>query len=130
VEQVQPSRDGPDRRQRIFVQGHRSSRCVPGRWASRGGFISSFMASVYCGSFQNFLAMGLRLAMGGWRSISVADGEARRRQNLDHKGSRVFIVNLVFFRDLCVKCMVDHVSFISVHNVPVCVLIFVPYLSV
>ena len=126
VEQVQPSRDGSGRRQRICVQGHRSSGCVPGRWASRGGSFLSFMASVYCGSFQSFLAMGFQLAMGGWRSIPAADGKSHRRRNLVHKGSRVFVVNVVFFRDLCVKCL-DHVSSVSGHNVPVCVLVFVLY---
>ena len=104
VEQVQPSRDGSGRRQRICVQGHWSSRCVPGRWASRDGS----MTSVYCGSFQSFLAMGFRLAMGGWRLIPAADGESHRQRNLVHKGSRVFVVNVVFFKDLCVKCLVDH----------------------
>ena len=102
----------------------------PGRWASRGGSISSFMASVYCGSFQSFLAMGFRLAMGGWRSIPAADGESHRRRNFVHKGSRVFVVNVVFFKDLCVKCLVDHVSSVSGHNVSVCVLLFVPYLLI
>ena len=105
VEQVQPSRDGSGRRQRICVQGHRGSGCILDRWASCGSFISSSVASVYCGSFQSFLAMGFRLAMGGWRSIPAADGESHRRRNLVHKGSRVFVVNVMFFRDLYVKCL-------------------------
>ena len=130
VEQVHPSRDGSGRRLRICFQGHRSSVCVPGRWASRGCFISSFAASGYCGSLQSFLAMGFRLAMGEWRSTPAADGEARRRRSLLHKGSRVFVVIFAFLRDLCVKCQVDQVSSVSGHNVHVCVLVFVLYLSV
>jgi len=72
VEQVHPSRDGSGRRLRICFQGHRSSGCVPGRWASRGGFISSFAASGYCGSLQSFLVMG-----SGW---PWEDGDQLRRR--------------------------------------------------
>ena len=130
VEQVQPSRDGSGRRQQICVQGHRGSGCIPDRWASCGSFISSSVVSVYCGSFQSFLAIGFRLAFGGWRSTPAADGEARWRWSLLHKGYRVFIVIFAFLRDLCVKCQVDQVSSVSGHNVHVCVLVFVLYLSV
>jgi len=77
VEQVHPSRDSSGRRLRICFQGHRSSGCVPGRWASRGGFILSFAASGYCGSLQSFLAMGFRLAMGGWRSTPAAESASQ-----------------------------------------------------
>ena len=78
VEHVQPSRDGSDRRQRICVQGHRGSGCIPDRWASCGSFISLSVASVYCGSFQSFLTIGFRLALGGWRSIPVAESGSQR----------------------------------------------------
>jgi len=91
VEQIHVSRGGSGRRRRIWLQGHRGSGCVPGRWSSRGGFRSSLVVVVLCGPFQSFIAMGLRLAMGSRRSIPAA-AAVRRRRNLEHRGSRDLVV--------------------------------------
>ena len=58
VEQIHVSRGGSGRRRQIWLQGHRGSGCAPGRWTSRGSFISPFAASVSCGSLQSFAATG------------------------------------------------------------------------
>ena len=91
VEQIHASRGGSGRRRQIWLQGHRGSGCVPGRWSSRGGFRSSLVAVVLCGPFQSFIAMGFRLAMGSRRSI-LAAAAVRRRRNLEHIGSRDLVV--------------------------------------
>jgi hypothetical protein len=58
---------GVCRRWRVCIQGHRGLRCVPGRWIFSACFISSKMASVYCGSSQSLLAMKLWSTAVGFR---------------------------------------------------------------
>jgi len=132
VEQIHVSRGGSGHRRRIWLQGHRGSGCVPGRWISRGSFISPFAASVSCGSLQSFAATGFRRAMDSRRSIPAVAGVARRRRSQIHRGSRVSAVIFMFSRGLCVKRMVEQVYSVSCRYVPVrvCVWVFVPYISV
>jgi len=108
------------------------SGCVPGRWTSRGSFISPFAVSVSCGSLQSFAATGFRRAMDSRRSFPAVAGDARRRRSRIHRGSRGLVVIFMFSRGLCVKRMVEQVysvSYLCLH-VCVCVWVFVPYISV
>jgi hypothetical protein len=68
--------------------------------------------------------------IGSWSSIPVTGGGVRRRRNLGRKGPRDLIVFSEFVRDLCAICLVEQLSCVSIQNVPLCVLVFVWYLSV
>jgi hypothetical protein len=58
-EQTRSSCGGFCRRRRVWFQGRRNLGRVPDRWIFSVAFISSMMASVYCGSSQSHVAMEL-----------------------------------------------------------------------
>lgn len=100
---------GISRHWRVCIQGHQGLGCVPGRWIFSACFISFKMAGVYCSSSQSLLAMEL-WSTCGWRRLASKD----------------YLINSLFFRDLCAFYS-EQLSSVSFVNVSVFVRVHVRY---
>jgi hypothetical protein len=80
---------------RIWIQGHRCSGRVPGRWTFSEVSLSPMVVSFFCGSFQSLMAMEFRVAKGRWQLIPAVAGDELRRRNPVCKGPGDLIV--IFF---------------------------------
>ena len=125
VEQIRPSRGGFIHRRRVWFQGRRSLGRVPDRWIFGVSFIS-FMASVFCDSYQSHAAMELLPTWGWWQWLRVGTGGGGWRwipEALVCGGPRVLFVISLFIRVLCAS-MVVHLF--SVSNLTVSIFVRTP----